>query len=1322
MMDFSVTGDLDPGQGDETSRLNSETLAYYEDATAGPEEIAELEAEIEDAAFDSESEIAELQRFQHRDAVPSKSRTQRVHVELPTSTLQCPRPVYAEGLSLSISKERVAVQSLLAADPAQADDDFIEFELDDFSCYINSDRFPFEMRALHTHATLSGKSLFYLNGVLRVGDVRHHIRQVPFEQIPLGNYGKDHATVGDQLWIRSKFNEGREIYYKLKNPSREYARFHEPFLWVADLAKHVVDFSEYMIELGRSISIHHFRKEFGQWLRKTHGKDAAFQKWYKQRGGDDFRQSVVANEAFIRKETFGILDKKKRRRLQVFHEIAKPFDFYKQQIWTPEKGQEHPPIRRGPPDTIVTPYIRDCFSHMNLGQLLKAVEPCISTQERIKLSWPERRTNPYIRRAGKFIDHAAMIESIKPGDLISTHHDPDDCNNWKITKTKGKPDKETPKEEGEIKRWYCLVQKVYTTKKGSRRFDIIWMYQPEDTPCCSMKYPYKNELFLSDHCSCHSGEERIKEGEVTGIHSVEWFGNPETTNAEFFVRQTYEHEQRRFITLEQVHLRCRIGKKQPRTYHVGDTVLVLTPGTKILEPYELLGYLEGDQTVHLRRLLRRRQVDAQQRDCAPNELVYTEEETYASVQGIHSRCILRCYTPNEEVPVPYNLNGTGNAFIITHRKLPDGSIQPLGSDKPQIRQGFDPNRQANKLRALDLYCGCGNLGRGLEDGGAVKAKWANDIWDVAMHTYMANVEDPRSVKPFLGSVDDLLHYGLEGRFSDSVPRPGDVDVVSGGSPCPGFSLITADKNDIKQRKNRSLVASFAAYVDFYRPKYGLLENVTTIVQKQGSREDFLSQLFCAIVGMGYQAQIILGDSWTHGAPQRRERAFLWFAAPGLRLPQPPTPSHSHPGKMTFKGLGKITNGEPFMRRADPPTPFKHVSPREATSNLPSIYDAKPDTCVPFPDHRLSISISSGDMKSKADTGEGKSIRTQMLNIPIRPYSMNFAKAWYGGTQATPRDMFDHERDAFPTRRDMRRVAETSRGWERVNPNGLFGTVTTTCQVTDARTGNWTHWDEPRPITIMEVRRAQGVPDSEVLVGRKNDQWKLVGNAVARQMATALGLTLREAWAGTLYEDGGVGGEFPPVPQEEEVGVVDGGDYHSSRSQTPGFRIYSDNEAASARAADVETSSTPATSLPDVGCYDDLVAGSGVTAADGRKRPLPKALADEVMAVKKPRLTPRVLYDELEQEPQPRPQPDPDAEQMGCGDDDDDDDLLCLGSAPVAYRPPPRWNGSTVVSFGGDGYVSDGEQQQDAPVVSPPPRSSSGPTVVRLLSDDEEDGV
>jgi len=46
---------------------------------------------------------------------------------------------------------------------------------------------------------------------------------------------------------------------------------------------------------------------------------------------------------------------------------------------------------------------------------------------------------------------------------------------------------------------------------------------------------------------------------------------------------------------------------------------------------------------------------------------------------------------------------------------------------------------------------------------------------------------------------------------------------------------------------------------------------------------------------------------------------------------------------------------------------------------------------------------------------------------------------------------------------------------------------------------------------MEARRAQGFPDDEVLLGTPAEGWKLMGNSVARTVALALGLSLREAW-------------------------------------------------------------------------------------------------------------------------------------------------------------------------------------------------------------------
>lgn len=1105
-MSLLVTSDPYPGlsSGPDEGPIHG----YQDDEAALIEAVAE-EDEFDETDLESDFDIVQQQ--------PQASLRGLV-IEIPRSTLISPRSAFRSNLSTI--REAEAVQSILMSDSTQLDEDFVEFELDNFVVYIDTQRHPQEMRALHTFATSTGQKKFFFNGTLKLGNVKYPVEKVPFEEIPLGNYGKDSPTVGDQLWIRSDLNRRKNIYYQLKTPSIEYARFHTDFLWVADLAKHVVDFSDHLLELGQNVSIRHFQQDFARWLQAAHGSSPVFQKWYKKRGTSDFRQSIIANQSFIRKELFDMFDGQNWSHIHIFREITNPFSMYsRQRLLSKEDGVPH---------TIVTPYVYDCFSHMKMGAILKPVQPSVSTEEAVARSWPANGTKNigYNRSACTSQPRQTMIDSIKPGDTISIVPDAD--GEWFTNQAD--------------KQWYGLVQRV-SIAGTQRQFDIIWLYDPEDTPCCSMRYPWGNELFLSDHCTCEERQRRIPEDAVIGVHTVEWFGTPQTT-AEFFIRQTYQVEQRRWVTLQQAHTRCHHGEQLRPEYLVGETVLVSTSSTELLEPCEILAFDTDYESTRLRRLIRRETIVSQS---ARNELVYTDEEFSAAVHSIHARCIIRCYCPGEAIPAPYSRNGTGNAFIITHRKSADGSIHPLSSDdKPNIRQGFDPKRWVKRLRALDLFSGCGNFGRGLEDGGAVEAKWVNDIWDAAIHTYMANARDPESVQPFLGSIDDFNLLAFEGRFTDSVPRPGQVDLICGGSPCPGFSLITPNKQSIQQVKNRSLVAAFAANVDFYRPKYGILENVITIVRSKGNSkgkivEDYFSQLICSLVGMGYQAQIILGDAWSHGAPQARKRAFLSFAAPGLELPQLPVPSHSHPEKLRYGSLGMMTNGEPYAFRLDRPTAFKYVTALQATADLPDIYDAKTETCVAFPDHRLSISLSSGDMNSREKDGRGKKGRTQSLNMPIRPFAMHMSRAWHHTIRDslsgdTVRDMFDHERDAYPND-GSHRTSSGSKGWGRVHPHGLFHTVTTFCVWTDARIGRLSHWDQPRPLTVMEVRRAQGLPDDEVLLGTPRDQWEMVGNAVARQIATALGLALRKAWVGTLYEDDEA---VPtPPPEEEERGQATG---------------------------------------------------------------------------------------------------------------------------------------------------------------------------------------
>jgi DNA (cytosine-5)-methyltransferase 1 len=689
-----------------------------------------------------------------------------------------------------------------------------------------------------------------------------------------------------------------------------------------------------------------------------------------------------------------------------------------------------------------------------------------------------------------------VVRKIKPGDTVSTRRDGEKSGSvWK---------RELANSFLDVDRWFAIVQKVHEDGNGGREFEVLWYYRAVDTICGLMKYPWQNELFLSDHCSC-SERHKIRHDEILGTHTVD-FGGDSATKSEFFCRQTYLTVQKRWVTLKDAHFPCshirsRHQTKSSSSYQHGDTVLLqLQPGSSISEPCEITRISKGDNNTHLRcrRLLRRRDIDPNTPSCAPNELVYSHEYTVCSMNQVVANCHVRVFRHDAAIPTPYDRSGVGGFFYITHEVLPSGVCVPLQTFPRFLRQGYDPTVAVPQLRGLDLFCGGGNFGRGLEEGGAVTMDWANDYDAHAIHTYMANCRHPTLMSPFLGSIDDFQRHAIAGKFSKAVPTIGTVDFISGGSPCPGFSILTNNKTTDAQRKNQSLVAAFASCIDLYRPKFGLLENVPGIVQAKSNREqDVLSQLVCAIVGMGYQAELFFIHSSSYGSAQRRPRVFLMFAAPNVKLPSKPQQTHSFPPEASTRTLGRLATGD-ALAEVDRPraTPFEFVTARQATSGLPKIYDGQPDTCIPYPDHRLPRGLT-------------RSQRSRISLIPTRPWGMSFRKA---SEFLTPADQLVFSRGgetvapAKPNSCD-----KTSSAYGRIFPNLPIGTITTSQSPGDRKHGNQLHWDENRAISIMEARRAQGFLDDEVILGTPPRQYKIVGNSVAREVALALGLSIREAW-------------------------------------------------------------------------------------------------------------------------------------------------------------------------------------------------------------------
>ncbi|EGD84791.1 hypothetical protein H112_08506 [Trichophyton rubrum D6] len=968
----------------------------------------------------------------------------------PASAYEGYRPPYP------ISKEGNAVNTLFLQDNCTQEEyggsRFVSFVLDDYTIYnrTGGNGRRTGMVPLNDVANKEGGSIFFFDGIIRPeGEVDpevgpFYLQRIAFSIVSLGGYeDPDQHTVGENIWIQSTHCQQKDIWYHLGKPSVAYKPYHHFFSWLADLAKHFVDYLHANKE--RDVALNHFKEDFHDWLLSCHGENPDFIAWLAEYGSRDFRHAVNAHGRFLRGQAFTI-----------------DFSSYCRHTLWDELGLSENPIITPQPtvvkNTVVTPFVYECFKQMPWSSHLQKVElaPEVRTQHKEMV----RRQSALLETKRK----TSAAGDISVGDVVALRKE--DESIWK----------------GKEEYWYALVQGFDPNKRRDLR--LIWLYRPSDTVCANMTYPYSNELFLSDHCNCHEGKTLVQD--VVKKVPVEFFSfNEDRDNSTLFVRQTYETKDETFRTLRESDFSCRCGfpKTPTQKFKAGDTVLAQFANK--LQPAEVINIGPDEATL---RVFPYRQ-DLGETNCRPNELIYCDDYRTVLISRIERHCHIRVFKPVHvpNIPCPYNRDGTGDAFYIIYKK--DGENLTVMNSPPNFKEGFDPSTSSlHKLKALNLFSGGGTFDRGLEEGGAVESKWAVEWGVQQMLTYRANHPDGKGLKLFCGSVNDYLLQAITGKENIYVAKIGDAHFISAGSPCQGYSSANAYKDNEVSMRNSSMIASVASYIDLYRPQYAILENVTGMASRTHVQNP-LSQLLCTFVGMGYQARVFNLDAWSFGAPQSRSRLFIAITAPGLHVLEHPALTHSHPPGTKSRALGDNPNGSTFgERRWDTPV-FEFVSAHSATQDLPSIDTAR-IMSIPWPDHRPS-------------RVESEEKQTLIQNIPKYPRAQ-------GLIGAIARGWVD------PLEHSARMKAATSKAWSRIHPEKLFPTVTTGVCPFCIFTGSWLHWQEDRLVTVQEVRRAQGYPDNEVLIGSPVQQWKIVGNSVARQVALALGLVVREACIRNQY--------------------------------------------------------------------------------------------------------------------------------------------------------------------------------------------------------------
>ncbi len=197
---------------------------------------------------------------------------------------------------------------------------------------------------------------------------------------------------------------------------------------------------------------------------------------------------------------------------------------------------------------------------------------------------------------------------------------------------------------------------------------------------------------------------------------------------------------------------------------------------------------------------------------------------------------------------------------------------------------------------VDLFAGAGGLSLGFEQAGFnVSAAVEYDPIHAATHEY--NFPNCGTICRSVADID-----GEYIRSHSGIGKT-DVDVVFGGAPCQGFSMI--GKRALDDPRNR-LVYHFVRIVSELRPKYFVFENVRGLTV--GEHKRFLEEIIAEFKAKGFcvreDYQVL--NATNFGVPQDRQRLFLMGARKGQRLPKYPVKTHELPGANLKLGFSDTT--------------------------------------------------------------------------------------------------------------------------------------------------------------------------------------------------------------------------------------------------------------------------------------------------------------------------------------------------------------------------------------------------------------------------------
>lgn len=362
----------------------------------------------------------------------------------------------------------------------------------------------------------------------------------------------------------------------------------------------------------------------------------------------------------------------------------------------------------------------------------------------------------------------------------------------------------------------------------------------------------------------------------------------------------------------------------------------------------------------------------------------------------------------------------------------------------------DTRRSDAPFGVIDVFSGCGGMTCGFVSSGSFEPRWAIDFEPDMVSTYRANF-DPSGSHSAVGDVRDW--FATSG---DELPA---AEVVVGGPPCQGFSLLNKNRQTDERRELWRFMIEAA---ERSRASVVVIENVRQLITSPEFRQ--ITRSLHEIGFKHFSADVLCAADF--GAPQVRHRTILLASRVGpISLPRP---SNCDPSRL---------------------------------AELDGEWDLRP---------WLDVSHAIGDLPEPVGTEVRDEPPPLNLHFGRNPTAKSLERY-----RAVPAG--GNRFDLLRNRPDI-----TPRCWVKKKSGGtdLFGrlwwdrpSVTIRTEFFKPEKGRYLHPVSDRPITHREGARLQGFPDSFEFKGSKIQIARQIGNAVPPPLAAAIADEVRRCLRG-----------------------------------------------------------------------------------------------------------------------------------------------------------------------------------------------------------------